>query len=269
MADLRAALTRARGDAWGSWAVARGYEVLEGPVDAGETAALEAVEEASRGDVLDIGVGAGRTTALLAPSARHYQGIDSSPGMLARASARFPGVELRVGDARSLDGVASGSQDLVVFSYNGIDCVAHEDRARVLAEVRRVLRPGGRFVLSTLNLDGPEYARVPRLERYLERPSSLRQAPRSAVRALRYPRALVGYWRTAARAQRGEDWATWPLEVHGFRFLCHFSTVDAVLRELAAAGLRVDGAWTGGGERLDLAEPRTSTGFVHLACTAG
>jgi SAM-dependent methyltransferase len=42
--------------------------------------------------------------------------------------------------------------DIVVFSYNGIDYVPHDDRLRVLSEIRRVLRHGGTFAFSTHNI---------------------------------------------------------------------------------------------------------------------
>lgn len=39
---------------------------------------------------------------------------------------------------------------MVVFSFNGIDTMTREDRSPVLAEVSRVPRPGGSFLLRAL-----------------------------------------------------------------------------------------------------------------------
>ena len=100
--------------------------------------------------VLDIGIGAGRTTNYLLPVAGSYVGIDISPAMLAQAKERFPQADLRLGDARQLE-FADHSFSLVLFSFNGIDYIEPADRPRVLREVHRVLRPGGVFVFSSHN----------------------------------------------------------------------------------------------------------------------
>lgn len=99
-------------------------------------------------DVLDLGVGAGRTTGWLADRADRYVGIDLSPAMIDAASARHPGADLRVGDAADLSDFEPDAFDAVVFSYNGIDYLPDLDHARCLAECRRVLRPGGVLILS-------------------------------------------------------------------------------------------------------------------------
>jgi ubiquinone/menaquinone biosynthesis C-methylase UbiE len=98
------------------------------------------------GDVLEIGIGTGRNLP-------HYRadvsliGIELSPAMLeiARARARELGreVDLRVGDAQALE-FPDDSFDAVVCTLSL--CTIPDDRAAV-AEVRRVLRPGGRFLL--------------------------------------------------------------------------------------------------------------------------
>jgi len=60
-----------------------------------------------------------------------------------------------VGDARKLSECGDGRFFLVVFSFNGIDSVAHADRTAILSEIYRVLAPGGFCWFSTHNLDGP------------------------------------------------------------------------------------------------------------------
>ena len=42
----------------------------------------------------------------------------------------------------------------ILFSFNGIDCISHEDRFRVFKEVQRVGRAGVLFCFSTHNLQG-------------------------------------------------------------------------------------------------------------------
>jgi ubiquinone/menaquinone biosynthesis C-methylase UbiE len=100
--------------------------------------------------VLDIGIGAGRTTAYLKPVAGSYVGIDISAAMLQQAKQRFPDADLRLGDVRKLD-FPDQSFSFVMFSFNGIDYIKPEERITALREIRRVLRPGGCFVFSSHN----------------------------------------------------------------------------------------------------------------------
>lgn len=98
------------------------------------------------GDVLELAVGTGRNFAHYRPDVRLH-GIELSPAMLdiARARSRDAGcsTDLQLGDAQALD-VPDESFDTVVCTLSL--CTIPDDRAAV-AEVRRVLRPGGRFFL--------------------------------------------------------------------------------------------------------------------------
>ncbi len=99
--------------------------------------------------LLDIGVGAGRTTGELA-SRCDYTGIDWSPEMVARTREAFPNVSIAVGDARALD-FPDESFDVVFFSFNGIDYLELPGRHRAYLEAHRVLRHGGVFIFSSHN----------------------------------------------------------------------------------------------------------------------
>ncbi|GGY47333.1 class I SAM-dependent methyltransferase [Streptomyces tanashiensis] len=92
--------------------------------------------------VLDIGVGTGIVAAELTARGHTVHGIDLSPGMLARAKARL-GARVAVGDACRLP-VRSGSVDQAVSTWL---LHAGPDNRAVLAEVARVLRPGGRYLV--------------------------------------------------------------------------------------------------------------------------
>ena len=98
------------------------------------------------GDVLEIAAGTGRNIPYYGPDVR-LTAIELSPAMLelARARARELGREadLRAGDAQALEFPAERF-DTVVCTLSL--CTIPDDRAAV-AEVRRVLRPGGRFLL--------------------------------------------------------------------------------------------------------------------------
>lgn len=102
-------------------------------------------------DMLDIGVGGGRTTRHFAPLARTYLGIDYSAAMIEHCKREFPSFRFAVADARRLEFAADESYDFVLFSYNGIDHLERRERAMALGEMRRVLRPGGLMAFSSHN----------------------------------------------------------------------------------------------------------------------
>jgi ubiquinone/menaquinone biosynthesis C-methylase UbiE len=103
--------------------------------------------------MLDIGVGAGRTTKFFAPLAKEYVGIDFSSNMIKACRLKYPSLTFEVGDARKLVHFNNQYFDFVMFSFNGIDNVEHEERLAILHEIRRVIRKNGIFCFSTLNLN--------------------------------------------------------------------------------------------------------------------
>jgi ubiquinone/menaquinone biosynthesis C-methylase UbiE len=103
--------------------------------------------------MLDIGVGAGRTTKHFAELAKDYVGIDYSSTMIKACRLKFPQYKLEVADARDLSRFDNEYFDFVMFSFNGIDAVEHKDRLTILGEIRRVTRKNGYFAFSTLNLN--------------------------------------------------------------------------------------------------------------------
>lgn len=103
-------------------------------------------------DVLDLGVGTGRTYPALSAKSRTYVGVDFAPAMVDASRRRFPDGDFRVGDAADLSAYDNASFDVVMFSYNGLDYLSPiENRQKAISEIHRVLRPGGRFILSTHN----------------------------------------------------------------------------------------------------------------------
>ncbi len=99
--------------------------------------------------VLDCGCDDGAFTVEVgcATSAELLSGIEIDPGRAALARAR--GVDALVGDLEARFEVEDGSVDAVVLNQ----VIEHlRDTDNLLAEVRRVLRPGGIMVISTENL---------------------------------------------------------------------------------------------------------------------
>ncbi len=112
-------------------------------------------------NMLDIGVGGGRTTQHFASRVKSYVGIDYSAAMIAACKHRFAATAHQIsfewGDARDLSQFANDSFDLILFSFNGIDYVSHCDRLKILQEVYRVGRPGGCLIFSSHNLQSLEH----------------------------------------------------------------------------------------------------------------
>ena len=101
------------------------------------------------GDVLDIAAGDGVLAELLAPHAHRYVCIDVSRRVVNAATERLRrhrNVEVREGDMHALP-LEDASFDLVVM----MQAVTYSERPAVaVAEAARVLRPGGRLLLSSL-----------------------------------------------------------------------------------------------------------------------
>lgn len=105
--------------------------------------------------MLDIGVGAGRTTLHFARLAEEYVGIDYSENMIRACEKRFDtykNASFKVCDVRFMKGFSDNYFDFILFSYNGIDSVSHEDRLMALQEIKRVIKKAGFFCFSSHNL---------------------------------------------------------------------------------------------------------------------
>jgi len=98
-------------------------------------------------EILELGIGTGETTRRILekhPRAS-LTAIDSSPEMLERARAAFPGADLRL--SRLEDPLPEGPFDLVVTAL-AVHHLDGDGKRDLFRRVIEVLRPGGRFVLA-------------------------------------------------------------------------------------------------------------------------
>ncbi len=138
--------------------ISAAYDLIaDGNERAARLKALEllALEPGER--VLEIGFGTGNELADMAASVGSgglVSGVDISPGMLAVAERKIAGtpsakgVSLQVADARMLP-FPEATFDAVYSSFT-LELFPDEDVAKVLAEVKRVLVPGGRFAVASM-----------------------------------------------------------------------------------------------------------------------
>jgi SAM-dependent methyltransferase len=95
--------------------------------------------------VLDLGCGAGRFVAALRDAGADPVGVELAEAALERARSNAPGADLRLLDGDGSLPLEHMSVDLVWCS-EVLEHVA--DTAYLLLEVRRVLRPGGRLLVT-------------------------------------------------------------------------------------------------------------------------
>ena len=107
--------------------------------------AYHAAAERIAGDVLEIGTGSGYGVEVVAPHARRFVTVDKhvpAPELL-----QLPNVEFRQAEVPPLD-FPDGNFDCVI-SFQVIEHIRRD--GDFVREIARVLRPGGRFVVTTPN----------------------------------------------------------------------------------------------------------------------
>jgi ubiquinone/menaquinone biosynthesis C-methylase UbiE len=111
--------------------------------------------------MLDIGVGAGRTTAHFVNRVKEYVGVDYSEGMIKVCLERFKDTKnarFEVMDmTKGLKDLPDNSFDFVLISFNSIDHLTFDERTDVLKQVRRILTKDNPFCFSTHNINFIKY----------------------------------------------------------------------------------------------------------------
>jgi SAM-dependent methyltransferase len=127
--------------------------------------------------VVDVGCGSGRVTRYLADLGLDVSGIDLSPEMIALARRLYPDLRFEVGSMTALDLPDASVGGLL--GYFSIIHVPWEHRARVFAEFRRVLTPGG-YLMLTFQVGDERRRRdevdgrpIPPLDWYRQRPDEV------------------------------------------------------------------------------------------------
>jgi SAM-dependent methyltransferase len=213
-------------------------------------------------DVLDVGVGAGRTTIYLAPLARRYEAIDYSPVMVDAMRRSWPAVSTSLADMRDLSAFAARSFDFVMASNNVLDAVSHPDRLRSLAEISRVLKPGGTLMFSAHNREFDERLRKPHLN-WSRNPVNLSR------HALTWARQHFNHSTLQKLHAEHGDYALYSDEGHDFACLHYYIDQRAQRRQLQHAGFTLLEVMDDQGKTLSGAEPASESGWLMYIAKAG
>jgi SAM-dependent methyltransferase len=152
--------------------------------------AIQSLGDVRGARILDIGIGDGFSSVLMALAGARVTGIEVSVAALARAEAlaqrhnvqlnlqQMPGEDLRF-ESDSFDGI------LCMSAYH------HMDQGRAATEFARVLRPGGRLVMIDPLATNPPAWFYRRLGSFFSREATSRETP-LRVRDLRFLREHFG-----------------------------------------------------------------------------
>ncbi len=102
------------------------------------------------GKLLEVGCGEGRGVEILLPHATSYLGVDKIQEVIDSLRIKFPHAEFRQAVIPPFAGLEDNSFDTVV-SFQVIEHI--ENDRLFLEEIYRVLRPGGKAIISTPNIN--------------------------------------------------------------------------------------------------------------------
>lgn len=116
---------------------------------------LAGLDIGSDDDVVEIAPGLGSTTELvLARNPRSYRGIDRDPAAVSQVARAIAGPNRSVSEASAADtGLESASAD-VAFGEAYLTMQPDSQKRRIVDELARVVRPGGRIGLHEVSLEG-------------------------------------------------------------------------------------------------------------------
>ncbi|GAA4445842.1 hypothetical protein GCM10023189_00230 [Nibrella saemangeumensis] len=100
------------------------------------------------GNVLEIGCGWGRGLQLLTQAADHYTGIDKNTDLIASLSQEYPQSTFIQANIPPLLGLVDNTFDYIV-TFQVIEHIENDDL--FIREAYRVLKPGGKLLLTTVN----------------------------------------------------------------------------------------------------------------------
>lgn len=211
----------------------------------GEQAILQNIGEKLRYKrILDIGVGGGRTTPYLLEISSDYTAIDYSPAMVSAVKKKYPGLNIFHRDARDMRIFKDGEFDFILFSFNGIDYVTHDDRILIMKEIYRILKRDGYFMFSTHNRDAKTFNNY-KITLKLS-PNPLKMARLAASFLL----AHLNRRKNKKKEIYTDEYAIVNDPGHTYSLMTYFISIDRQIRQLENIGFIATEIFNKRGERV-------------------
>ena len=185
-------------------------------------------------NVLDLCCGPGRHSVRLAQRGHRVTGVDISAYNLEAAAAQAAefGVDVTWREADMRDtGLSDSSQGAVINMFTAFGYFDNEGNQRVLEEIARVLRPGGRLLIELINRDSL-------MRRFEPRSSGERPDGRMGVVEREFD-AVAGTIATRWEVTLGDG------ERKSHSFTVRVYTLQELEVRMSQAGLEVEDAWGG------------------------
>jgi ubiquinone/menaquinone biosynthesis C-methylase UbiE len=216
--------------------------------------------------LLDVGVGVGRTTWVFASIVQAYTGMDLVPEMIEICRKGFgetPTKKFSVGNANDLSVFPDSSFDVVLFSYNGIDHLSHEDRLVFFREARRVLCPEGILFFSSHNLGVFPHDAIKSWH-----PS---RNPFRWLRELKHIRQEVAFFKKAnalalSSEAKEKGWAILPDVSHGGAFSLYYVHPEQQVKQLHECGFEIRNVWDNAGHEITDVRTRNLSWWISYHC---
>ncbi|MCP3875686.1 MAG: class I SAM-dependent methyltransferase [Desulfobacteraceae bacterium] len=111
----------------------------------------------SKLNILDLGCGPGLYSQLLAKKGHQVTGVDFSKNSIIHATktAKENNLDIEYRQQNYLDLEDQGKYDLVILIFTDFGVLVPDDRAVLLSNIHRALKPGGSFLFDVLNENWP------------------------------------------------------------------------------------------------------------------
>lgn len=179
--------------------------------------------------ILDIGIGGGRTTKHLLEISENYTGVDYVERFTEETAKKYPAAKVLCRDAANLYDLEDDTYGFVLFSYNGIDSISHRHRLQVLKEVYRVMKKGGVFMFSSHNRDYVYFNKFPWQQRF-------HYSARHLIFLLHCLYHLPNHYRMKKYEIHTEDYAMVNDGDHRYSLLLYYISIDKQCEQLTDLG---------------------------------
>ena len=167
-------------------------------------------------------------------------------------------IKIRLGDVRSMPEYETGYFDFVMFSYNGLDSISHEERLQALAEMKRICKKSGYLFFSSHNIQ------------YIPNMYKLRHNNNPLYLAYRFFRlGKLLYYNGLPGKYKRMDYTAIRDDVHQFRMNHYYAkprVVVAQLQDLGLKNIRVFPAKTAGEIASSSLDSLSDQPWLHYLC---